>query len=94
MAIIKAPNKGYTGVSASVAFCNGEGRTDNKNLIQWFKDHGYTVVEETSDPPETEDDKKGKGRAKNTKDDSKEGKAEPKEVKPEETPDPPEAEGN
>lgn len=91
MAIIKAPNKGYTGVSASVAFCNGEGRTDNKNLIQWFKDHGYTVIEET---PETEGDKKGKGRAKNTKVDPKEEKAEPKEEKPEETPNLSEAEGN
>lgn len=87
MAIIEAPNKEYTGVSASVAFCNGVGRTDNQNLIQWFKDHGYTVVEETPDPPETEGDKKGKGRAKNAK-------ADPEETKPEETPDPPETEGN
>ncbi len=54
MAIIEAPNKGYTGVSAGVAFCNGVGRTDNKHLIQWFKDHGYTVKKETPDPPETE----------------------------------------
>ena len=54
MAIIEAPNKGYTGVSASVAFCNGVGRTDNKHLIQWFKDHEYTVKKETPDPPETE----------------------------------------
>lgn len=94
MAIIKAPNEGYTGVSASVAFCNGEGRTDNKNLIQWFKDHGYTVIEGTPDPPETGGDKKGKSRVKNTKVDPKEEKAESKEVKPEETTDLPEAEGN
>ena len=94
MAIIKAPNKDYTGVSASVAFCNGEGRTDDKNLIQWFKDHGYTVVEKTPDPPEAEGDKRGKDRAKNAKADSKEEKAEPKEIKPEKTPDPPETEGD
>ncbi len=87
MAIIEAPNKGYTGVSAGVAFCNGVGRTDNKHLIQWFKDHGYTVKKETPDPPETESDPKRKGRMKNTK-------ADPEETKPEETPDPPETEGN
>lgn len=87
MAIIEAPNKGYTGISAGVAFCNGAGRTDNKHLIQWFKDHGYTVKKETPDPPETEGDKKGKGRMKNTK-------ADPEETKPEAAPDPPETEGN
>lgn len=87
MAIIEAPNKEYTGVSASVAFCNGVGRTDNQNLIQWFKDHGYTVKEETPNPPETEGEKKGKGRTKNTK-------ADPKETKPEETPDSTETEGD
>jgi hypothetical protein len=48
MAIIKAPNKSYTGVSASVAFCNGEGKTDNKHLIGWFKEHGYEVIEDTA----------------------------------------------
>lgn len=87
MAIIKAPNEEYTGVSASVAFCNGEGRTDNKNLIRWFKGHGYTVKEEAPDPAETEGEKKGKGRTKNTK-------ADPKETKPEEAPDPTETEGD
>lgn len=45
MAKIIAPNKQYTGVSASVAFAQGIGQTDNPKLIQWFKDHGYTVEE-------------------------------------------------
>lgn len=49
MAKIIAPNKSYTGVSASVAFCNGEGNTDDKHLIKWFKDHGYTVEEPASE---------------------------------------------
>ena len=40
---IYSPNKEYTGVSASVAFCNGAGETENPHLIQWFKDHGYKV---------------------------------------------------
>lgn len=45
MAKIIAPNKQYTGVSATVAFAQGVGRTDNPKLIQWFKEHGYTVEE-------------------------------------------------
>lgn len=48
MAKILAPNKSYTGISASVAFCNGEGYTKNPYLIEWFKNHGYKVVEEES----------------------------------------------
>lgn len=40
---IKSPNKDYTGVSASVPFCNGVGETEDPYLIQWFKDHGYEV---------------------------------------------------
>lgn len=46
MAKILAPNKEYTGVSASVPFINGEGQTNDLRLIEWFRDHGYTVVEE------------------------------------------------
>ena len=42
---IKSPNKDYTGVSASVPFCNGVGETEDLYLIQWFKDHGYEVEE-------------------------------------------------
>lgn len=42
---IKSPNKDYTGVSASVPFCNGVGETEDPHLIQWFKEHGYEVEE-------------------------------------------------
>ena len=87
MAIIEAPNKEYTGVSANVPFCNGIGKTEDKLLIHWFKDHGYKVIEETPDSPETEGSPKGKGRLKNTK-------AEPKETRTEGKPDPPETEGD
>ena len=48
MAVIYAPNESYTGTSASVAFCNGRGSTDNPHLIQWFREHGYRVEEEDS----------------------------------------------
>ena len=46
MAKIVAPNKQYTGISASVYFCNGIGETTNEDLISWFKEHGYSVIEE------------------------------------------------
>lgn len=44
MAKIMCPNKEYTGVSASVSFCNGKGETEDPRLIKWFEDRGYTVV--------------------------------------------------
>lgn len=47
MAKIIAPNREYTGMSAGVYFCNGMGETDNPNLVEWFKNHGYQA-EETS----------------------------------------------
>ena len=54
MAKILAPNKHYTGLSASVAFVNGEGHTDNDYLIEWFKKHGYEVIEDEKAPvPDT-----------------------------------------
>lgn len=46
MAKIIAPNKQYTGISASVYFYNGVGETTNEDLISWFKEHGYDVIEE------------------------------------------------
>lgn len=44
MAQIIAPNKDYTGVSASVPFVKGVGETSDAYLIEWFKEHGYTVI--------------------------------------------------
>jgi hypothetical protein len=62
MAQIIAPNKDYTGVSASVPFVKGVGETSDAYLIEWFKEHGYTVIEddaaevppEAPETPETE----------------------------------------
>jgi hypothetical protein len=42
---IFSPVKTYTGMSASVPFCNGVGETEYPHLIEWFKDHGYEVEE-------------------------------------------------
>ncbi len=49
MAVIYAPNKEYTGISAGVSFLNGKGETDNTRLLKWFAKHGYQVenVEKT-----------------------------------------------
>lgn len=46
MAQIIAPNKDYTGVSASVPFVKGVGETSDAYLIEWFRTHGYTVTED------------------------------------------------
>lgn len=43
MAKILAPNKQYTGISASVSFVNGVGETNSPHLIDWFNEHGYKV---------------------------------------------------
>lgn len=56
---IYSPNKEYTGVSASVPFCNGVGETNDPYLIKWFREHGYIV-----DEPETTAKTAGKTAAK------------------------------
>lgn len=46
MAKIIAPNKAYNGISASVPFVEGVGETSDARLLEWFRTHGYEVVEE------------------------------------------------
>lgn len=48
---IFSPNREYCGVSASVTFLNGEGKTDDPHLIKWFQDHGYKVEDEKLETP-------------------------------------------
>lgn len=43
---ILSKNKSFNGESAGVQFRDGEGATQNPWLIQWFKEHGYTVEDE------------------------------------------------
>jgi hypothetical protein len=54
LAKIYSPNKQFTGVSATVAFANGVGETDEQHLIEWFEEKGYTVesVEQNEKPIE------------------------------------------
>lgn len=51
MAVVKAPNKQYNGISAGVQFKDGVGETTNPHLIEWFKLKGY-LVEEPDPVPE------------------------------------------
>jgi hypothetical protein len=53
MAIINTPNKEFTGISASVTFINGTGKTDNPYLVEWFREHGYEIVEDEETADET-----------------------------------------
>ena len=59
MAKIYAPNKQYTGITASVGFAQGVGETSNTDLIDWFKTHGYEVEEDDKEKTESGDDLKG-----------------------------------
>lgn len=57
MTKITAPNKEYTGTSASVEFTDGVGYTDNAWLIEWFTQHGYQIgpQEAQNEPQEAEE---------------------------------------
>ncbi len=57
MAVIKAPNPKYNGVSASLHFVNGEAETDNKWLIGWFERKGYKVEKKKSSKKAEKEDK-------------------------------------
>ena len=52
MTKVYAPNKSYTCISAGVTFVNGEGETDNKHVLEWFKAKGYSIGEELKEEPE------------------------------------------
>lgn len=54
MAKVLSPNEQYTGLSASVMFINGIGKTDDEHLLEWFEEKGYTV--ERSEPEQQDDD--------------------------------------
>lgn len=67
MAKIIAPNKEYTGISASVSFIDGVGKTDKPELIDWFKFHGYEVVETVEEATETVEEVKEDSKKKKSK---------------------------
>lgn len=48
---VYSPNKSYTGVTASVPFCNGQGETDDPYLLKWFEKHGYEVEKPVAPEP-------------------------------------------
>lgn len=43
---IYSPNKDFTGQRASVYFIKGVGETEDIELINWFKSHGYKVEDQ------------------------------------------------
>ena len=49
--VVTAPNKNYTGESATVMFHNGLAETDSEHLAGWFRTHGYAVEESAAEPP-------------------------------------------
>lgn len=50
MAKVLAPNKQFNGERGGVSFVEGVGETEDKNLIDWFKNKGYEVEEEKPKP--------------------------------------------
>ena len=55
-------NKGYTGVTAGVAFVNGEGKTDSQWIADWFLENGYEVEKLKEDVKEATEVKTKKGK--------------------------------
>jgi hypothetical protein len=47
MTKILSPNPQLNSIRASVQFHNGVGETDDPRLIDWFREHGYVIDEET-----------------------------------------------
>ena len=61
---VYAPNKQYTGVSASVSFCNGVGETGDPRLLNWFRSHGYEVEAQVGNPEEVPEEIPAEGAEK------------------------------
>ena len=60
---VYAPNQNYNGITATVAFKDGVGETDDLHLIGWFKRKGYTVVSPEEEKAEAEAEAKAKAEA-------------------------------
>ena len=45
---VYAPVENINGIYASVMFVNSVGETNNPALIEWFKNHGYKVEENST----------------------------------------------
>ena len=55
-------NKSYTGITAGVAFVNGEGKTDSQWIADWFLENGYEVEKLKEDVKEATEVKTKKGK--------------------------------
>lgn len=81
---VYAPNEQYTGMSASVSFCNGVGETNDPHLLKWFQSHGYEVdgllepektVEDQMEPQEGNPEAPEENAEKEPDKETKRGKA-------------------
>ena len=50
MAKLYCSNKQYNGISAGVNFVNGVGDSNVPHLLAWFKENGYTIIEDPREP--------------------------------------------
>lgn len=50
MAKIYCNNNKYNGISAGINFVNGVGDSNVPHLIAWFRENGYTIVEDPREP--------------------------------------------
>ncbi|WP_313188193.1 hypothetical protein [Lacrimispora sp.] len=71
---VYAPNKQYTGVSASVSFCNGVGETEDPRLLNWFHNHGYEMETQIRNPEEAPEEN-SEGTEEITEKEAKKGRA-------------------
>ena len=67
MAKIYAPIKDYTGETVTVLFSKGVGETSDPYLMNWFKSHGYTVVEDETVEDGTVEDEVVEDEVKSTR---------------------------
>lgn len=61
---ITTPSKGYTGIIAGIPFINGEAETEDRWLISWFTEKGYTV-EETKEEDLNQDNQQDENSQEN-----------------------------
>lgn len=55
MATIKSPVSNFDGYRCGVFFHAGEATVDNRYLIEWFRDHGYAIENDTVNIPKNSD---------------------------------------
>lgn len=55
MATIKSPVSNFDGYRCGVFFHKGNAEVNDRYLIEWFRDHGYTIENDTINIPKNSD---------------------------------------